>query len=213
MIKQALIALALSGAVASAQAGVVVNEGFNDVTTLGAKGWVMTNASTPGGVIPGWFQGDQTTFPAQAGSAESYIAANYANAGSGGTLNNWLITPEFSNETPVFISLWLRAADDANFSDQVAFGFSSNGSSAIADFTVATPFTVLTNDWTRYDLYFGARGTGATGRFAIQYTGAADFSNYVGVDSLTVTVPEPSTMLVMMTGLMGVAAMRRRQRR
>jgi hypothetical protein len=212
MIKQALIALALSGAVASAQAGVVVNEGFNDVTTLGANGWVMTNASTPGGVIPGWFQGDQSKFTAQAGLAESYIAANYNNAPAGGTLNNWLITPEFSNETDVFVSLWLRGIAEDGFSDNLAFGF-SNGSTNFADFTIAQAVTAPTGDWTRYDLYLGAHGAGATGRFAIQYTGAADTSDYVGVDSLTITVPEPSTMLIMATGLMGVAAMRRRQRR
>jgi hypothetical protein len=211
MIKQAFIALALSGSVASAQAGVAVNEGFNDVTTLGAKGWVMTNASTPGGTT-GWFQGDHGMFPAQAGAAESFIAADFNNAPVGGTLSNWLITPEFSNETDVFVSLWLRGIADDGYSDNVAFGF-SNGSIDFADFTIAQTVTVPTGDWTRYDLYLGAHGTGATGRFAIQYTGAADTSNYVGVDSLTVTVPEPSTMLVMMTGLMGVAAMRRRQRR
>jgi hypothetical protein len=161
--------------------------------------------------VTGWFQGDVSKFGAQAGAPESYIAANYNNAGSPGTISNWLITPEFSNETPVYVSLWLRGIDEIGFTDHVAFGF-SNGSGAVADFTMATPVIAPTGGWARYDLYLGANGAGASGRFAIQYTGDADTSDFIGVDSLTVTVPEPSTMLVMMTGLMGVAAMRRRQR-
>jgi hypothetical protein len=50
-------------------------------------------------------------------------------------------------------------------------------------------------------------------RFALQYTGAADLANYVGVDSLLVSeVPEPSTMLSLFAGAMGLALVRRRKR-
>jgi hypothetical protein len=60
------------------------------------------------------------------------------------------------------------------------------------------------------------------GRFAIQYTGNVADSNYIGIDDLLIqtaadpgpnpsNVPEPATMLVMATGLMGLAAARRRR--
>ena len=41
-------------------------------------GWVQINHSTPAGTT-GWFQGNSAVFPAQTGSATSYIAANFEN--------------------------------------------------------------------------------------------------------------------------------------
>jgi hypothetical protein len=212
MIKKTLTALVLSGAFASAQAGVLLDEGFNNVYSLTSSGWVLTNASMDVGLVPTWSQGSQDVFNAQSGAANSFAAANYNNATAGGTLNNWLITPEFNTETGVVVSLWLRAEDFAPYSDNIAFGF-SNGSAALADFKLDPSFTVPTDGWTHYTLTLGAQGAGAKGRFAIQYNGLADASDYVGLDTLQVTsVPEPATIFVMATGLAGLAAARRRRR-
>ena len=210
MMKKALIALAISGMAMSAQAGVLLNEGFDDVSGLAAKGWVLNNASTPAGVT-GWYQGDQSQFPSQSGAAESYAAANYNNAKAGGTLDNWLITPEFSTGiNGATVSFWLRAGAADGFSDQIAFGF-SNGGSALSDFVLASPVTVGTDGWVRYAANIGG-GTG-NARFALQYTGAADFANYVGVDSFQVgEVPEPATTAILLAGAMGLAMSRRRKR-
>lgn len=210
MMKKALVALAFSGMALSAQAGALLSEGFDDVGGLAAKGWVLNNASTPAGMTPGWYQGDQSQFPALTGAAESYAAANYNNAAVGGNLANWLITPEFSTGVNgAIVSFWLRAGAADGFSDQVAFGF-SNGSSALSDFALASPVTVGTDGWMRYETRVGASGSA---RFALQYTGAADFANYVGLDSLVVSaVPEPSTMMILFAGAMGLTMSRRRKR-
>lgn len=210
MMKKALVALAISGMALSAQAGALVSEGFQDVSGLAAKGWVLNNASTPAGVTSGWAQGSQSVFPALTGPANSYASANYLNAAAGGSLNNWLITPEFSVDVNgAIVSFWLRAAADAGYSDQVAFGFSS-GSSDLSAFAMASAMTVGTDGWTRYTARINGAGSA---RFALQYTGEADFANYVGVDNFLVSeVPEPSTMAILFAGAMGLVMSRRRKR-
>lgn len=210
-MKKALVALAVCSAVGTAQASVLVNEGFDNVGSLESKGWILNNASTPGGLTEGWYQGDQSQFTAAQGAADSYAAANYNNASEGGIISNWLITPEFSTVFGATVSFWLRAADADGFSDQLAFGF-SNGSTSLSSFVLEPAFTVPTGEWTRYVARIGK--TEGTARFALQYTGSYDFANYVGVDSLMIVneVPEPSTVLVLAAGALGLAAARRRKR-
>ncbi|WP_167759683.1 hypothetical protein [Massilia horti] len=50
MYKKAITALALSGIFASAHADILLQQNFDNVGGLTAAGWVMTNASTPGGL-------------------------------------------------------------------------------------------------------------------------------------------------------------------
>jgi len=211
MIKKAFVALAIAATMASAQAGYLVQENFDSVASLGSKGWVLNNASTPGGAT-NWFQGDQTQFSAFEGASESYIAANYSGAPQGGILNNWLITPEFSLAEGVVVSFWLRAAEFAGFSDQVSYGF-SDGSSALSAFTMITPFTVSTDGWMRYEARIEKGAVTGNARFAVQYSGDADTSNYIGLDSFAISeIPEPSSMLILGAGVMGLIAARRRKR-
>ncbi|TFW34564.1 PEP-CTERM sorting domain-containing protein [Massilia horti] len=80
---------------------------------------------------------------------------------------------------------------------------------------MSASFTAPTNGWTLYTVNLGGTGAATTGRFAIQYAGAADTMNYIGIDTLTVRtgdVPEPATALILASGLIGMAAARRRRR-
>lgn len=208
MIKKALVALAITGMMSAAQAGVVINEGFDNFTNLTGKGWILNNASSPVGPLS-WFQGAPHIFEAQAGEPESYIAANYASGVDGGSLANWLITPEFSTETGGVVSFWLRSFEEPGYSDEVSFGFGSGGG-AFSSFKLMDPITVGIDGWKQYSFDI-ARAAG-TARFAIQYTGAASTANWIGVDSFQVEVPEPSSILILAAGVMGLAAARRRKR-
>ncbi|MBB3117416.1 choice-of-anchor J family PEP-CTERM protein [Pseudoduganella violacea] len=210
MIKTTLSALVLLGAAASAQADVLLQENFNNVDALGASGWVFNNASSPVG-SNSWFQGNSKVFHAQSGAANSYAAASFGSAAEGGVLNNWLITPEFSTAKNVSISLWVRGANEAGFSDHISFGLSKGGSAA-NDFVLQPSFEAA-GDWTKYTFNIGALGAGTVGRFAINYNGLADSSTYVGIDNLSIAaVPEPASFLMLGAGLFAIGALRRRQR-
>jgi len=208
MIKKALLALAIAGAVSTAQATVVVSENFDSVSALASKGWILSNLSTPT-PISGWLQGNASVLTAQSGADNSFISSSYLNAPPGGTLSNWLVTPIFSTVYGAHVSFWVNAEDaGADFSDKIAYGFID----AAGEFSTAVlsqVITVTTGAWTQITAEIG--NTPGSARFAIQYTGAADASDYLGVDSLTVDVPEPSSIAILAAGIMGLTAARRRK--
>jgi hypothetical protein len=210
MFKKTLVTLAFLGSAVSAHSSVLLNEGFNNIGTLTGSGWVMNN-TTVGGTT-NWFQGNTDVFTAQNGADESYIAANFNNAPVGGTISNWLITSAFSTEFSGVISFWAKGVIDPGFEDHFSFGL-SDGSSDTAAFTLAALETA-TAGWTKYSYNFAGQGAGTIGRFAIRYSGDADTSNYIGIDSLNITaVPEPSSYLIMGIGLLSLLALRRRQQK
>jgi len=215
-LKTTLLASALALAGTANAATTVLNEGFSgSLSDLSAAGWLMTNLSSPAGSTT-WFRpADTDIFAAQDGSA-NYIAANYNSGVAGGTVDNWLITPTFSTAASGTIDLWIRSAADAGYTDTVKFGFST-GSASPASFVTGLK-SVINGGWTQYSFAFDAAGAGSTARFAIEYVGAADVLDQIGIDSLTITssaaaVPEPTNWALFAAGAGVLVCLRRRQLR
>ena len=211
MIRKTWVAVALLTAGSTAQAGVVLTEGFDDITTLAAAGWSFVNNSSPPGTT-GYFQGNSGVFSAQSGADNSYIAANFNNAEFGGNISNWLISPTMNLFDGSTLSFFSRT-DLGAIADRLEIRLSLNGDStdvgttfdSVGDFTTLLstinagldPLGYPT-DWSMFSATLTgiAPGVGQMGRFAFRYT-VPDTSingNYIGLDTLTLTVPEPSSI-------------------
>jgi hypothetical protein len=202
MMKTAFATLALAAMTMTAHAGVIFQEGFDDVPGLAAKGWTFANASTPGGLTSGWFQGNSGAFNAQSGAPDSYAAANFYNAPPGGSIDSWLYTPTFDASGGAEVSFYLRAAGEG-YSDKVSYGFEGAGG-------MTTVFPVPDAGWTLYTAHLDSGQAGTT-RFGFRYFGDEADANYVGLDSLTV-VPEPGSIALLAGGMLAFAVIRRRTR-
>lgn len=190
---------------------VVLTQGFDDVGALG--GWLLVNRSHPEGQA--WFQGNPGIFGAHAGAENAYIGANYLSAANGnGLVDNWLITPMLSLAGPAQLSFYTRGSDEDGFHDGLELRFSAGGTDPAAFgpalLSVGGPLADYPHMWQQYGTAVGA----GAGRFAFRYSGAAPLSNYIGIDSVVVTVvPEPATYAMFGAGLALLLLRRRGGRR
>lgn len=203
-------ALTLSASAHADTPPTSLTEGFDNISSL--SGWVINNAN--GG--QSWFQGNDGIFAAQAGADNSYAAANFlSGASSTGAIDNWLITPELTLSGTTRITFFTRTASAGEgFDDNLGLLFGAGSGSEITGFKtslLSIDSAAYPGDWTRYTAEF--TGTG-TGRFAFHYTGNVNASDYIGLDSVSISaVPEPSTWAMLGLGLAGVGFMARRSRR
>ena len=186
-------------------APVLLNESFDNLAT---SGWTIQNVSSPVGTTS-WFQGNAGVFNAHSGPPNSYAAANLTSTNPlGGVISTWLISPEIQFASQI-LSFFTRTEGDSTnlFGDGLRVLVSVNGAStALGDFTelfninAANVGGAYPEDWTQFIGFLGATGTG---RIAFEYTvGANAFANYIGIDTVSIGIPEPGTLL-----LLGIAAL------
>jgi hypothetical protein len=213
----------------SLQAGVILSEGFDNISTLAGSGWAMVNNSVPVG-SEGWFQGNTGIFTSQTGAPDSYIASNFNAAAIPGNISNWLITPVISLQDNLQFVFFTRTEVDAPFADRLELRLSTNGAStnvgatdsSVGDFTnlllsVNPTLTVggYPEAWTQVTANFVGLGVPLSGRFAFRYNVPDNVTNadYIGIDTVSVTqdAPEPATIGLIAFGL-GAVAWRRLRR-
>lgn len=219
-----LIGLVATVATSSVFASPLLNEGFNDISTLASSGWVMTNNSSPVGST-GWFQGGDLFSAASGnGPASSFISANFNNATYGGAISNWLLTPELAMANGEKLNFSLRLLAEGVV-DTVQVYYSTAGASTNVGNTATSTgaFTLLgtfseSSDigWTNQSLTLSGLSGATTGRYAFRYVIGDNSINgdSIGIDQVSVTsaVPEPTAALMLLLGL-GVVGISRKKLR
>ncbi len=224
LLLSAAAPLLLSGI---SHAAVILTEGFNNISTLTASGWVQINNSTAGGTTA-WFQGDPTSsFPSQAGPANSFIEANFNNAGFGGNISNWLILPNMVLANGDTLTFYTRTETNPVPGDTLQVLLSTNGAStnvgatttSLGDFTtqLVNVSGAYPQAWTQYT----ATVTGLSGptsvRLAFRYsvTDTSANGDVIGIDSVVVNsaVPEPGTLVMLSAGAVLIGLQRIRKAR
>ena len=173
-------------------------------------GWIAQNNSSPLGAT-GWSQGfwdGEDVFQAQAGPDDSYISANFNNTSGTGTIDNWLVSPPITFNSNTSFSFWTRVPTGSIYPDRVEIRLcaaepcTALSPTATAQATFPTVLTSINpnleqggypDTWTQFTVT-NASGipTSGTGRIAFRYwvtdggpTG--DNSNYIGIDTLSIT--------------------------
>lgn len=180
----------------------LINEPFN---TILPAGWAQQNNSSPLGSGPQsvWFPG--TAYPPY--SPPNFIAANYNSSTPGGSISNWLLTPEITFKNGDQFSFYTRTSGSAIIPDRLQVRMSVSGPSvnigtspvSVGDFTYLlmdiNP-TYASNGypdiWTQFSATFAGLPGGVSGRIAFRYftmTGnlPGENSTMIGIDDVSYT--------------------------
>jgi hypothetical protein len=201
----------------------ILNEGFDDITTLVPSGWYMINMSNPIGGLS-WFQGNGTVFNAYDGGANAYIGVNFNCTYPVGTISNWLMTPVYQIQNGDVLTFYTCAAGQT-WPDrlQVLLSISGNSTNVGSDEFSVGDFTYLLLDinpglaqyaypetWTLYSATVTGLPEAQEGRFAFRYFVtdggiSGNNSNYLGIDRVqfaeTAVVPVSNWALIIGIGL------------
>jgi PEP-CTERM motif len=205
-----------------AQAGILLSEDFDNITTLSGSGWVAINNSAPLGTS-GWFQGVPAIFSSQAGALPAYIASNFDAADFGGNISNWLLLPTMTLQNGDVFSFYTRTESLQVAADRLEVRLSTSGSStnvgatsSVGDFTtllLTVNPSLSTNgypgQWTQFSMTLSGLGGSVTGRLALRYS-VSDTSvngDFIGIDTVLLMdpAPEPGTAGLALAALAGFA--------
>jgi hypothetical protein len=200
-----------------------LSEGFNSVSSLSANGWVFINESNPAPLSTAdWTQANTgvSNYRAQSGPDDSFaqVDVSSTSADSGGTVSNWLITPELDFSAGGVISFFARTLVGNSRAELIQVLQSKAGSSInvgstatdVGDFTTllgsagsatavtTEPGALPTTFWGRYT--FNIAPSAGSGRLAFRYFATNGGANgtqaqYASIDTvnyLATGVPEPA---------------------
>lgn len=224
MNKMTRLALAAATAVlaaGSASASTVVwSEGFDNGVPAG---WSVFNFSDFASG-PGWFQGTSSPaplFPAQSGPANGYVASGAfvgAQTPSGdpaGIVDAYLVSPTLSLDRDLRLRFWTRTVEQSAWPDYLYVGLLiGNQITTLAEVNPTLSVGGYPEAWTEFMATIDNQGAGATGNLVFNYflPDASQVGNYIGLDSVSLQVPEPSAWLALGGCLFaaGLATSRRR---
>ncbi len=204
-----------AGVIGNAQA---FSEGFDVISPL-PTGWSASNQSAVIGST-NWFQGNTAVFSAQTGAANSYIGANFNNAGGANTISNWLLTPNRTFSNGDVIKFWTRTVAAPAFADRLQVRLSLNGSgtntgtgaAAVGDFTTLlldiNPTYRLNGypeTWTEHTITLSGLGIPTSGRLAFRYFvedagPIGNNSDYIGIDTFSYQPAGPTASTAILAG-------------
>jgi hypothetical protein len=179
------------------------SEGFEDITTLPTQGWALINKSDPIG-LTGWFQGNDTVFPAHTGEPTHYISANFNNTTGVGTISNWLIMPTRLLKNGDTLTFFTRTTAGSTWPDRLEVRLSSAGDSVdvgVGALDVGVFDQVLLSinptlvvdgyptEWTQFTIQIQLSQP-VIGRLAFRYFvtnggPSGSNSNYIGIDTVS----------------------------
>lgn len=221
--------LATAAALAfSSASALALTENFDTVVPTG---WSVINNSDPTGTAT-WFQGNTAVFTSHEGADNSYAGANFNSVGVGpgptDTISNWLIAPAVTFNNGDVISFWTRSVSGA-FPDRLQVRWSAGDGLDVGSTveSVGTFTSLLLDinpdytsdgyplDWQQFSITVSGLAAPTLGRVAFRYFvedggPSGNNSNYIGVDTFSITpVPEPSAWLLMAGGLAAIGLRRR----